>query len=91
MIPNGTRLGAAWVNPDDLLVDHREHGIGLESGKLSALISWLRAHPEGSTDPVVAERRNGRLWITNGRHRTLAHQLLKRERIAVVVVSEELP
>lgn len=85
MIPVGATLRVMWVVPDTLYIDHREHNRPMDRNHLADVMYRLDEHPELSTDPVLVELRNGQMWVTNGRHRVLAHQLVGRDRIACIV------
>jgi hypothetical protein len=86
VIPVDAAIAAAWLDPLDLMIDHRSHGMGLDMDFLLKLVERLEATPAEACDPIVVERRDGRLWIRNGRHRALAHLLAGRLRIACVIV-----
>jgi len=88
MIAISARLAVAWVDPLALLIDHQTHGIGIDVDHLQRLADRLKAEPDATTDPIVCQRRKGRLWVENGRHRVLAHLLAGRATCAAVIVEE---
>ncbi|MBK9711540.1 MAG: ParB N-terminal domain-containing protein [Kouleothrix sp.] len=89
MIAQSATIVAAWVPCRELVVDQVEHGIGLDFETVRSFMNLLALHPTETTDPIVVARRaDGRLWITNGRHRWLAHLFLQIDAIAAVIVDE---
>ena len=92
MIPAGSSISAAWLPLDALVVLWDDHQMHLDPGQVAHYINLLDRHAGQDTDPIVVVPHSPTTYrITNGRHRTIAHQLLGRTHIAAVIVAPPRP
>ena len=88
MIPHHARLEVAWVDPAELRPDPPQV---MDMGQVAYYVRMMSESPEleGHYAPPMVNARS--MTFRDGRHRWMAHLVLARPRIRVILVHGDEP